>query len=135
MKRTRGTAWLGVFAALVACAAARATTLMRMPVEKMARTAEVVVRARCVANVTGWDAGEIWTVTTFQIEETWKGAPGVVITVGRQGGKPDLDSGRRAAISYGRRCGAVSRTGWARRFLGCELDARNIPDPARAENG
>ena len=87
MKRIRGVALLGVFTALVACAAARATTLMRMSVEKMARTAEVVVRARCVANLTGWDAGEIWTATTFQIEETWKGAPGETITVRLLGGR------------------------------------------------
>ena len=87
MNRIRGIALLWVFAALVACAAARATTLMRMSVEKLARTAEVVARARCVANVTGWDAGEIWTVTTFQIEETWKGAPGALITVRLLGGR------------------------------------------------
>ncbi len=87
MKRIRRIALLGVFVALVACAAARATTLMRMSVEKMARTAEVVARARCVANVTGWDAGEIWTVTTFRIEETWKGAPGELITVRLLGGR------------------------------------------------
>jgi hypothetical protein len=87
MKRIRDIALLGVLAALAASAVARATTLMRMSVEKMARTAEVVVRARCVANVTGWDAGEIWTATTFQIEETWKGAPGVVITVRLLGGR------------------------------------------------
>jgi len=87
MKRIRVIALLVVFAALVACTAARATTLMRMSVEKMARTAEVVVRARCVANVTAWDAGEIWTVTTFQIEETWKGAPGELITVRLVGGR------------------------------------------------
>jgi len=89
MKRIRGIALLGVLAALVACAAARATTLMRMSVEKMARTAEVVVRGRCVANATGWDAGEIWTVTTFQIEETWKGAPGGLITVRLLGGRAE----------------------------------------------
>jgi len=87
MKRIRGIALLWVFAALVACAVAQATTLMRMSVEKMARTAEMVVRARCVANETGWDAGEIWTVTTFQIEETWKGAPGELITVRLLGGR------------------------------------------------
>jgi hypothetical protein len=87
MKRVRGFALWAVFAALVACATARATTLMRLSLAEMARTAEVVVRARCVGNVTGWDAGEIWTVTTFQIEETWKGAPPGLITVRLLGGR------------------------------------------------
>lgn len=87
MKRIREIALLTVFAASVVCAPARATTLMRMSIEKMARTAEVVVRARCVTNVTGWDAGEIWTLTTFQIEEPWKGAPSSLITVRLLGGR------------------------------------------------
>lgn len=87
MKRVRRIALWVVFAALVVCAAARATTLMRMSVEKMARTADVVMRARCVANMTGWDAGEIWTVTTFQIEETWKGASPALINVRLLGGR------------------------------------------------
>ncbi|HYL69221.1 MAG TPA: hypothetical protein VEX69_08640 [Candidatus Limnocylindria bacterium] len=87
MKRIRRIALLAFFAASVTCAAARATTLMRMSIKKMAQMAEVVVRARCVANAAGWDAGEIWTVTTFQVEETWKGAPGPFITVRLLGGR------------------------------------------------
>jgi hypothetical protein len=87
MKRIREIALLTFFAAPVVCAPVRATTLMRISIEKMARTAEVVVRARCVANSTNWEAGEIWTVTTFQIEETWKGAPESLFTVRLLGGR------------------------------------------------
>ena len=89
MNRVGKIALWSVFAALLACAAVRATTLVHLSVEQMARAAEVVVRARCVANETGWDAGEIWTVTTFQIEETWKGAPPAVIIVRLLGGRAE----------------------------------------------
>jgi hypothetical protein len=53
-----------------------ATTLMRMSLSQMARAAKVIVRARCVANSTVWDEGEIWTRTTFDVEESWTGPPG-----------------------------------------------------------
>ena len=45
--------------------AATATTLVRMSVEQMSHTAEAIVRAHCLGNSTGWDAGEIWTFTSF----------------------------------------------------------------------
>ena len=87
MERIRTIASRAAFVLLFTCAAAPATTLMRMSIEKMAHTAEVVVRARCVSNATGWDAGEIWTTTTFQIEETWKGTPPATIIVRLLGGR------------------------------------------------
>ncbi|MGA8674922.1 MAG: hypothetical protein WB621_06900, partial [Candidatus Acidiferrales bacterium] len=60
---------------LFAATLCRATTLERMSLAKMAQTAPLIVRARCLANSTTWDAGEIWNFTSFAIEETWKGAP------------------------------------------------------------
>jgi hypothetical protein len=54
---------------------ASATTLQRMSVAKMTQAAELVVRAQCVANSTTWDGGEIWTFTSFAVEDSWKGAP------------------------------------------------------------
>ena len=54
---------------------ASATTLERMSVAKMTQAAELVVRAQCVANSSGWDGGEIWTFTSFTVEDSWKGAP------------------------------------------------------------
>ena len=59
---------------LAAAASASATTLLRMPVAKMTETAKVIVRARCAGNSTSWDAGEIWTFSTFEAQETWKGS-------------------------------------------------------------
>ena len=54
---------------------ASATTLERMSVAKMGQAAQLVVRAQCVANSTAWDGGEIWTFTSFTVEDSWKGAP------------------------------------------------------------
>jgi hypothetical protein len=52
-----------------------ATTLERMSVAKMTQRAQLVVHAQCVANSVAWDGGEIWTFTTFEVEDSWKGAP------------------------------------------------------------
>ena len=59
---------------LFASTAVRSTTLVHMSVAQMTQTAELVIRARCVENSVSWDQGEIWTFTTFAVEETWKGA-------------------------------------------------------------
>jgi len=68
------------------CPPARATTLKRMSVPDLSRAAHVIVRARCVTSSTRWDAGEIWTFTTFDVEETWKGSAPAQITVRLLGG-------------------------------------------------
>jgi hypothetical protein len=66
---------VGLLIALLAtCTAATGTTFARMSVARMTQAAKKIVRARCLANSTAWDAGEIWTFTTFEVEETWKGA-------------------------------------------------------------
>ena len=67
----------------------RATTLKRMSVADLSRAAHTVIRARCVTNSTRWDAGEIWTFTTFDIEETWKGSAQAQITVRLLGGRTE----------------------------------------------
>jgi hypothetical protein len=45
------------------------------------------VRARCTGLSTGWDAGEIWTFTSFDVEETWRGAALSQISVRLLGGR------------------------------------------------
>ena len=65
----------------------RATSLMRMSVAQMSHAAQLIVRARCVGNSTGWDAGEIWTFTSFDIEETWRGSAPSQISVRLLGGR------------------------------------------------
>ncbi|MGA9569135.1 MAG: hypothetical protein WBS17_03555 [Candidatus Acidiferrales bacterium] len=69
---------IAIFLAALRCAAAltaSATTLERMSVAKMTQVAQLVVRARCVANSSAWHDGEIWTFTSFAVEDAWKGAP------------------------------------------------------------
>ena len=65
----------------------RATTLKRMSVADLSRVAHTVVRARCVTSSTRWDTGEIWTFTTFDVGETWKGSAPAQITVRLLGGQ------------------------------------------------
>src|SRR5271168_4135277 len=52
-----------------------ATTLERMSIAKMTQRAQLVVRAQCLGNSVAWDGGEIWTFTSFEVEDSWKGAP------------------------------------------------------------
>ena len=72
---------------LVMSGKAEATTLARMSVEQMTQTAQVIVRARCVGHAASWDAGEIWTLTTFEVEEVWRGSASARITVRLLGGR------------------------------------------------
>ena len=51
-------ALLGV-SSVASNSSALATTLKRMSVADLSRAAHIVVRARCAANSTRWDAGEI----------------------------------------------------------------------------
>jgi len=66
---------------------ARATTLRRMSLAQMSRAAPLIVRARCLGNSVGWDAGEIWTFTSFDVEELWKGSAPARILVRLLGGR------------------------------------------------
>jgi len=89
MTTTRRFPFIFCFTALLSamCGAAAATTLARMSVAQMSRTAPVIVRARCLENWTGWDAGEIWTLTSFEVQEMWRGSAPGRITVRLLGGR------------------------------------------------
>ena len=66
-------------ALLLVALTARASSIARMSVEKMARAATLIVRATCISSATRWQDGEIWTVTLFSPEDVWKGsAPGAI---------------------------------------------------------
>jgi hypothetical protein len=71
----------------VSDSSALATTLKRMSIADLSRAAHTVARARCITNSTRWEAGEIWTFTTFDVEETWKGSASAQITVRLLGGR------------------------------------------------
>ena len=78
MNMARRNITIAIFLAALQGAAAltaSATTLERMSVAKMTQVAQLVVRARCVANSSAWHDGEIWTFTSFTVEDAWKGAP------------------------------------------------------------
>jgi hypothetical protein len=70
----------------LAATVVHATTLVRMSLVQMSRASREIVRARCVGNTTTWDVGEIWTFTTFDIEETWRGSARGRISVRLLGG-------------------------------------------------
>jgi hypothetical protein len=72
---------------LVVVGAANATTLVRMSVAQMSHAAQAIVRARCLEESTGWDAGEIWTFTSFDVREVWQGSAPARITVRLLGGR------------------------------------------------
>ncbi len=67
--------------------AAKATTIARMSVAQMSHAAQAIVRARCVENSVGWDAREIWTFTSFDVQEVWQGSAQARISVRLLGGR------------------------------------------------
>ena len=83
--------WLFSFALLpvvvsFAVSGAMATTLARMSVAQMSQAAPAIVRAQCLGNSTRWDAGDIWTFSSFAVEEVWKGSVPAQISVRLLGG-------------------------------------------------
>jgi hypothetical protein len=64
-----------------------------MSVAEMSRSAGAVVRAKCSGRSTGWYGGEIWTFTTFEVQEVWKGPAPPQIVVRLLGGRtPEFTS-------------------------------------------
>jgi len=79
---------LFILVALLSTAAAlRATTLARLSLDQLTAAADAVARVRCVSVESRWENGGIWTVTTFGVVETIKGALPVQITVRLPGGR------------------------------------------------
>ncbi len=73
--------------------ALHATTFMRLSPEQMTAAAAFIVRARCVGSIVLVDRGEIWTLTSFETREAWKGAPPEILRVRLLGGRTrDLTS-------------------------------------------
>jgi hypothetical protein len=81
----RAAAKLAIIMSILA-AAAGATTIERMSLAKMAQVAPVIVHARCSGNAVVRDAGEIWTLSSFDVEDTWRGETPERITVRLLGG-------------------------------------------------
>src|SRR6202049_2626249 len=88
--RTESLLAAALFAASLgaACGAtpAAATTLLRMSLSQMAEAADTIVRGRCVATSSRWDAGSIWTFADVDLIEILKGSPPARIIVRLPGG-------------------------------------------------
>jgi hypothetical protein len=72
---------------LLLCNAAAPTTLAHMSIEKLTQASRLIIRARCVENSSAWDAAEIWTFSTFQPSEIWKGSSRQRVSVRLLGGR------------------------------------------------
>jgi hypothetical protein len=64
-----------------------ATTFVRVSSERLAAVSTLVVRVRCIGNIVQLRDGEIWTVTSFEVRETWKGSVAGVIRIRLLGGR------------------------------------------------
>jgi hypothetical protein len=83
----RRPAFFALCASLFACASVTPTTLAHMSVAKLTHISSLILRARCVENSTAWDAGEIWTFTTYEPAEVWKGSAQSRVRVRLLGGR------------------------------------------------
>ncbi len=72
---------------LLACPSVTPTTLAHMSVAKLTHVSALILRARSVENSRAWDAGEIWTFTTYEPTEVWKGSAPSRIRVRLLGGR------------------------------------------------
>jgi hypothetical protein len=72
---------------LLLCNAAAPTTLAHMSIAKLTQSSRLIIRARSVENSSAWDAGEIWTFSTFEPSETWKGSSRQRVSVRLLGGR------------------------------------------------
>lgn len=65
----------------------RATTLARLSLEQLAAGSDAVARVHAVRAESRWDSGSIWTITTFDVVETFKGSLPEQIAVRLPGGR------------------------------------------------
>lgn len=70
-------------------AQSNATTLLRMDLNALTRSAEIIARVRCVHSETRWESESIWTFDDFDVLETFKGAPPKTLRVRLPGGRVD----------------------------------------------
>ena len=78
---------VAVFSFLLLCNGAAPTTLAHMSIAKLTQSSRLIIRARCVENSSAWDAGEIWTFSTFEPSEIWKGSSQQRVSVRLLGGR------------------------------------------------
>ncbi len=121
---------------LVPAQAVRATTLARMSIEQMTAAASTVAKVRCLGNGPRWERGEIWTITTFEVLEIWKGQAPPQISVRLLGGRignlastvpgvPRFRPGEEAVLFLEpARAGGLTVTSWAQGTFRIRRDPR-----------
>jgi hypothetical protein len=109
---------------LFAATSIQATTLARFSLDQLAAAADAVARVRCTSVESRKENGEIWTVTSFDVVETMKGALPAQITVRLPGGRvghltaavdgtPKFNNGDEAVVFLERsRAGGFSVAAW-----------------------
>jgi len=135
--RTRMQILLMAAAMLSIATAFRATTLARMSLDQLAAAADAVARVRCDSAGSQWENGAIWTVTTFDVVESMKGALPPQVTVRLPGGRvghltaavdgtPKFSAGDEAVVFLERsRAGGFSVAGWVEGTFRITRDPRN----------
>jgi hypothetical protein len=76
-------AWLAGQALLPA----QATTLARMDVAQLTAHSSAVARVRCISSVYRREPSGVWTVTTFEVADVWKGSLPATVSVRLPGGR------------------------------------------------
>jgi hypothetical protein len=66
---------------------AQATTIARMDLGQLTAHAAAVARVRCLSSASRLEAGSVWTVSTFEVVEVWKGRLAATIVVRLPGGR------------------------------------------------
>jgi hypothetical protein len=109
---------------MLAMPATRATTLVRLSVDQLAAGSDAVARVRYVRAESRWENGSIWTITTFDVVEKWKGnLPGQIdvrLPGGRVGhltstveGAPKFNPGNETVMFLQRSpAGGFTVAGW-----------------------
>jgi hypothetical protein len=122
---------IALCASLLACASVTPTTLAHMSVAKLTHVSRLILRARCLENSTGWHAGEIWTFTTYEPTEVWKGSAPPRVSVRLLGGRiGNLTSNVSGVPRFhaGEDVVLFLTPHNPRRFFSGELGAGNLPD-------
>jgi hypothetical protein len=78
---------LKIVVLLIAARSIHATTLARLSIDQLAAAADATARLKCTNVESRWENGQIWTVTSFDVVETMKGALPAQITVRLPGGR------------------------------------------------
>jgi hypothetical protein len=85
--RIRVAVFVALWIVVLLLPAVRATTLARLSLEQLAAGSDAVARVRTVRAESRWDNGSIWTITTFDVVETFKGNLPRQIAVRLPGGR------------------------------------------------